>query len=125
MSEQMEQEPGPNLTLLKWVVGVLGFLIVLFAVVIAVTIYKRMTATDTSEMSTEASVAPAIKAAQAVFGDVRVPIPDDMDVISLTASENRLFVMLGTEGAARLILVVDVNSGEVLGALNLEKDGIQ
>lgn len=125
MSEQMEQEPRPNLTLLKWIVGVLGFLIVLFVVVIAVTIYKRMTATDTAEMVTNSSVPQPVGKPYAAFGDKRIPIPDDMDVISLTASESRLYVMLGTEGAARLILVVDAATGDVVGALNLEKDGIQ
>ncbi|USG62722.1 hypothetical protein NBZ79_06995 [Sneathiella marina] len=125
MSDQMEQEPGPNLTLLKWVVGVLGFLIILFVVVIAVTIYKRMTATDTTEMVMGSTEQPAVGQTYAAFGDKRIPVPDDMDVISLTASESRLFVMLGTEGAARLILVVDVATGDVVGALNLEKDGIQ
>jgi hypothetical protein len=125
MSEQMEQEPGPSLTLLKWIVGVLGFLIILFVVVIAVTIYKRMTATDTTEMVTSSPAQPAVGKSYAAFGDKRIPIPDDMDVISLTASESRLYIMLGTEGAARLILVVDVETGDVIGALNLEKDGIQ
>jgi hypothetical protein len=132
MSDQSEQNPGPNITLLKWIVSILGVLIVIFAAVIAVTIYQRMTATDTAKapvesqpVSTMTSSNNDVGAALIQFGDVRVPLPDDMDVISLTASGERLFIVLGTEGAARLILVVSLLDGKTLGALNLERDGIQ
>lgn len=127
MSDHSDQDPGPNLTLLKWVVGILGFLIVLFAGIIAVTIFARLTATETETppMENEGALPASRGAPLAVFGDIRLPIPDDMDVLALTPSQERLFVTLGTEGAARLILVVSLNDGRVLGSFNLEKDGIQ
>ena len=48
-----------------------------------------------------------------------------MDVLSLSSGQDRLFLTLGTEGAARLILVISLKDGKVLGSFNLEKDGIQ
>ncbi|WP_288902585.1 hypothetical protein [uncultured Sneathiella sp.] len=127
MSEKPSENSGPNLTLLKWIVGVLGALIILFATVIAVTIYKRMTAMETKSepAQQEKTISVSGKMSLAKFGDIRLPIPDDMDVISLTPSSERLFVTVGTEGAARLILVVSLEDGSVLGSFNLEKDGIQ
>ena len=129
MSEKPSENSGPNLTLLKWIVGVLGVLIILFATVIAVTIYKRMTAMETKSVpETQDTMVPKAAGGKATlneFGDIRLPIPDDMDVISLTPSRERLFVTVGTEGAARLILVISLDDGRVLGSFNLEKDGIQ
>lgn len=125
MSEQSDQTPGPNITLLKWIVGILGILIIILAVVIAVTIYKRLTATDDTEtvVETEALVSGGRKMAH--FGDIRVPIPEDMDVISLTAGDDRLFMVFGTEGVARIVLVISLMDGEVLGTLTLGREGIQ
>ncbi|WP_339630593.1 hypothetical protein [uncultured Sneathiella sp.] len=131
MSDQTDPEPGPNLTLLKWIVGILGFLIVLFAGIIGVTIFMRLTATETDslidepKMAQEAEINRGKGSDVAAFGDIRLPIPDDMDVISLSPGPERLFITLGTEGAARLILVIRLNDGKVLGSFNLEKDGIQ
>lgn len=129
MSEKAPEKSGPNLTLLKWIVGILGVLIVLFATVIAVTIYKRMTAMETkSSPEMQDAMLPKVTGGRVTlekFGDIRLPIPDDMDVISLTPSSERLFVTVGTEGAARLILVISLDDGSVLGSFNLDKDGIQ
>ncbi|MCF8468742.1 MAG: hypothetical protein K9G33_15185 [Sneathiella sp.] len=126
MADHPEQEPAPNLTVLKWVVGILGFLIVLFAGIIAVTIFMRLTATETKEPPVASVISePARGGTLTTFGDIRVPIPDDMDVIELSGAGDRLFLTLGTEGAARLILVVSLTDGTILGTLNLEKDGIQ
>ena len=128
MSEEPSENSGPNFTLLKWIVGVLGVLIILFATVIAVTIYKRMTAMETKpapEMPDTMLPKTSGTSPLAEFGDIRLPIPDDMDLISLTPSNDRLFVTVGTEGAARLILVISLDDGSVLGSFNLERDGIQ
>ncbi|MCC3305456.1 hypothetical protein [Sneathiella sp. HT1-7] len=128
MSEEPSENSGPNFTLLKWIVGVLGVLIILFATVIAVTIYKRMTAMETKpapEMPDTMLSKTSGTSPLAEFGDIRLPIPDDMDLISLTPSNDRLFVTVGTEGAARLILVISLDDGSVLGSFNLERDGIQ
>ena len=129
MSDKAPENSGPNLTLLKWIVGILGVLIILFATVIAVTIYKRMTAMETkSAPEKQAAMFPKVTGGNVTleeFGDIRLPIPEDMDVISLTPSSERLFVTVGTEGAARLILVISLNDGRILGSINLEKDGIQ
>ncbi|MAZ04557.1 MAG: hypothetical protein CMN56_15595 [Sneathiella sp.] len=131
MSDQIDPDPGPNLTLLKWIVGILGFLIVLFAGIIGVTIFMRLTATETEtvvgepKMAEQAEVGTAQSGGVAAFGDIRLPIPDDMDLLSLTSGQERLFLTLGTEGAARLILVISLKDGKVLGSFNLEKDGIQ
>ena len=57
MSDQTDPEPGPNLTLLKWIVGILGFLIVLFAGIIGVTIFMRLTATETDSLIDEPKMA--------------------------------------------------------------------
>lgn len=128
MSDEAPENSGPNLTLLKWIVAILGVLIVLFATVIAVTIYKRVTATETESAPEKQATPLARKGSQgplAEFGDIRLPIPDDMDVINLTPAQERLFVTVGTEGAARLILVISLEDGRVLGSINLDKDGIQ
>ena len=131
MSDQTDPEPGPNLTLLKWIVGILGFLIVLFAGIIGVTIFMRLTATETEtvvgepKMAEQAEVGTVQGGDVAAFGDIRLPIPDDMDLLSLSSGSERLFLTLGTEGAARLILVISLKDGKVLGSFNLEKDGIQ
>ena len=126
MSDHPEQDPVPNHAVLKWVVGILGFLIVLFAGIIAVTIFMRLTATETKEpLVTSVISEPSRGGTLATFGDIRVPIPDDMDVIELSGAGDRLFLTLGTEGAARLILVVSLTDGKILGTFNLEKDGIQ
>ena len=95
MSDQTDPEPGPNLTLLKWIVGILGFLIVLFAGIISVTIFMRLTATETDslidepKMAQEAEINRGKGSDVAAFGDIRLPIPDDMDVISLSPGPER------------------------------------
>lgn len=128
MSEKAPEKSGPNLTLLKWIVGILGVLIVLFATVIAVTIYKRMTAMETKpapEMPDTMLSKTSRASTLSEFGDIRLPVPDGMELISLTPSNDRLFVTIGIEGAARLILVISLDDGSVLGRFNLEQDGIQ
>ena len=124
MSEQSGQSPGPNLALLKWIVGILGVLIVIFTVVLAVTIFSRLTATDSDDTSAEMS-AGAGGGKHAQIGDIRVPLPEDFDVISLTAANERLFMILGSEGVARVILIISLKNGEILGTLTLGREGIQ
>lgn len=132
MKNDPDVEPGPNITLLKWIVGILGFLIILFIGIIGVTLYNRMTAPKSvnppaaSEIPQPAPQGVTAGAGAAAiglrdFGDIAVAIPEDMDVISLTSDGARMFLTLGTEGAARRILVFSLADGHQLGSFSLDR----
>ncbi|WP_373087489.1 hypothetical protein [Sneathiella sp.] len=125
MTENREPQSEPNHAVLKWIVGVLGALIVLFVVVIGVTIFQRLTATDTTTSETSRPLAePATTETHlAELGDIKVSIPADMEIIDLSASNDRLFLILGADGMTQRILVISLSDGSVLGTLNLDKDG--
>jgi|TARA_R100000005_G_scaffold96680_3_gene85985 hypothetical protein len=134
MTDEPDYEPGPNLTLLKWIVGILGFLIILFVGIIGVTLYMRITGSESANppaTAEESRPAPAtvVEGSGLVplsgFGDVAIQVPEDMDVISLTSDGARMFLTLGTEGTARRILVYSLADGRELGRFILDRAIVQ
>jgi hypothetical protein len=97
---------------LKWVVSILGVLLVLAMITtVAGVIYK-------ARHSATASGQGAGTAGQASggFGNASLPIPSACQVASATASGDRLIVVTsGPADQCRLILVADLKSGRLIG----------
>ncbi|GLQ06363.1 hypothetical protein [Sneathiella chinensis] len=128
----MTEEEVPNTTFLKWVVIILGILIIGVASLIGVTIYKRATsAVETAEQAEKAvsvvpvpatpAVAPPAETPVAAFGNIPVSAPAGLTLVSVEASGNRLLLQFAdAEGIVRQIAVVDYAEGKVLGTISID-----
>lgn len=102
-----------RMRVLKWVVSVLGLLLVLAMVTtIAGVIYKARHATPAS-----AQIGGSfIPAAPSGFGTASLPLPAGCQVASTSTSVDRLIIVTSGPGdACRLILVADLRTGKLIG----------
>ncbi|WP_025899258.1 hypothetical protein [Sneathiella glossodoripedis] len=112
----MTEEDVPNTTFLKWVVAILGILIIGVASAIGVILYKRATAA--SDKSADQAEIPAVisPAPASEFGTVDVKIPGDMPVLDIAEAGRFLYVTYGTEDEEpRGVIVLDAGAGKVMG----------
>lgn len=131
MDNVMNDTPGPNIALMKWIVIILGILIVVFTAVIGVKMYTILTATDEAGASDvqhaassgPASSVPASSTEMAAFADLDIPLPENSTIVNMTASENRLFIHVQSDARGREILVIDALKGEVTGRIRLTPSG--
>ncbi len=124
MADVMTEEDAPNTTFLKAVVIILGFLIIGVACLIIFTIYKRaMTPSIDAEISaTPVPDQAASNARSKYFGDVEINVPAGLSPIDVSSSGNKAVVTYGTaENKPVMIVVIDLNSGEVLGRITVKK----
>jgi hypothetical protein len=109
----MSEQAGPNIRVLKRVVIVLGMLIVIsFAVVIwgVVRDSEPMMSGETAE--TMAAVAP-----RGGFGEVNVAVPSGSRLVEVTADGERGLLRMRLRDGSDKVIIVDLGTGEVLGAL--------
>lgn len=124
----MTEEDVPNTTFLKWVVSVLGILIVGVAVVLIVTVYKRMenTAENTAENATEntAGSTPAMATEVPVtgsFGTLEIPTQKDLQVQDIKQSNDNVLVIYGdADRTPRKIIVLNPTTGKIVGQVILK-----
>ncbi|WP_169569923.1 hypothetical protein [Sneathiella limimaris] len=112
----MTEEDIPNTTFLKWVVAILGILIIAVASAIGVILYKRATKATSEMMSeTPAPQAPISQAGEP-FGVMALTLPEGAKVIRTEVASGRIVVSYGT-GPLDIsgIYILDVASGAVLG----------
>ena len=124
MAEVMTEEDVPNTTFLKWVVIILGILIIGVASAIGIILYKRATKDVAEpEKATLQIPSPVVSSVPAVkFGDIQLAPPADMSAIGVTSSGDRLLVTYGPDAASpRLVIVIRQQTGEVLGRIILQK----
>ncbi len=116
----MTEEDVPNTTFLKWVVSILGILIVGVAVILIVTIYKRTANTsENTEISQQSEV--SVPTVSDSYGTVEIPPQSGMKVLDIKQSEGNLLIIYGDlEGAPRKIIVIDPNSGATVGQIVLK-----
>lgn len=120
----MTEEEVPDTTFLKWVVIILGVLIIAVAIAIGVILYKRATklAEKVSEPEIPRPSGTVNSLPNQVFGDVTVTVPDGFVALSVTASDNRLLITYGdNEGLPKMIVVIEQNTGKTLGRISLGK----
>ncbi len=115
----MSDKPGPNIALLKWIVIVLGILIVVFASVIGVKMYQLMTAGPDVEESKVTMPAISMPKTAASFKDMNIKIPAGAEVLQMVAGPDRLYLHIGNGGEATEVYVVDVSGGTLLGRIKL------
>ncbi len=124
MAEVMTEEDVPNTTFLKWVVIILGILIIGVASAIGIILYKRATADVAEpEKAVVQEISPTVSSVPSVkFGDVQLEAPAGMSAIGVTSSGGRLLVTYGPDPVSpRLVIVVRQQTGEVLGRITLQK----
>lgn len=56
-------------------------------------------------------------ASPAAFGDLRLPLPPGCSIADMAVAGQRLFVRIGPDGACARIVVIDANTGNVLGTV--------
>jgi len=120
----MTEEQAPNTTFLKWVVIILGILILGVAGLIIVTIYKRALTPSIEDTVNEIPVPETLEKAlsAAKFGDVLLDVPEGMKIVNVSGAGNRILVTYGiSESQLHGVLVVHAISGEVLGQIRLKK----
>jgi len=102
-----------RMRVLKWVVSILGILLVLAMVTTVVgVIYKAQHATPASPQI----IANTAATTPAGFGAMSLPMPSGCQVASATASGDRLIIVTSGPGdACRLLLVVDLKTGKLIG----------
>lgn len=114
----MTEEDVPNTTFLKWVVTILGIMIVGVAVAIGVIMYQQaMATTETADVSDVAEVPVLTPGAKAVaFGSVNVSLPDNMVVTQTAYDAGRIILTYGSDEAdIQGMIVLDATSGVILG----------
>lgn len=120
----MTEEQAPNTTFLKWVVIILGILILGVAGLIIVTIYKRAL-TPSVEATVEEIPVPAVHkktSSLAKFGKVLLEAPAGMEIVNVSNWGERILVTYGLGPTQpRGIFVVHAGTGDVLGQISLKK----
>ena len=114
----MTEEDVPNTTFLKWVVTILGIMIVAVAVAIGVILYQRaMATTEPADVSGAAEVPVLTTGAKAAaFGSVHVTLPDNMVVTQTAYDTGRIVLTYGSDEAdIQGMIVLDATTGVVLG----------
>lgn len=112
---------------LKALVIIMGVLIVVGTTVVVVTIYNRMNPPGEGVVGA-ATTAPAPAPVQAPvpvpsplaeFAPASVPVPDGCRVVEMVPAGERLLLRLGSIPRCNRILVLDLNSGRLLGSIDL------
>ena len=88
---------------------IMGVLIVVGLVVVVVTIANRMGSGN----------ATAGRAVAAPFAGVDLPIPAGCEVKETTTADDRLILRLGSGERCNQLLIVDMDTGKLLGTLRL------
>jgi hypothetical protein len=113
--QQVEEaaQLAQRMRVLKWVVIVLGVLLVLAMITtVAGVIYKARHASNASN-TMGASAMPG------GFGQSSIALPKDCQITSATASGDRLIIVTtGPLDTCRLILVTDLKTGRLLGQID-------
>ncbi|HVI87096.1 MAG TPA: hypothetical protein VM659_02285 [Dongiaceae bacterium] len=107
-----------RMRVLKWVVSVLGILLVLAMITtVAGVIYKaRHNAAAGGTAGNGQGATAAAGQAGGGFGTASLPIPPACQISSATASGDRLIIVTsGPADQCRLILVADLKSGRLVG----------
>ena len=108
-----------RMRVLKWVVSILGLLLVLAMITTVVgVIYKARHASPASTSYLPSSNLTAVPTAPG-FGTASLPLPAGCQIASATASGDRLIIIAGGAGdACRLMLVADLRTGKLVGQFN-------
>ena len=120
----MTEEDVPNTTFLKWVVSVLGILIVGVAVVLIVTIYKRMENTAENAAENTAKSSPSMASEGPVigsFGTLEIPTQKGLQVQNIMQSDDNVLVIYGDmDRTPRKIIVLNPKTGKIVGQVVLK-----
>ncbi|MEP3247205.1 MAG: hypothetical protein ABJN40_10270 [Sneathiella sp.] len=120
----MTEEEVPNTTFLKWVVIILGILIVGVASAIGVILYKRAVADEPAAISqAKTQEIPSSQQMPAKeYGVIDIDAPEGMSAIGVSNSEDRLLVVYGPDASSpRVVIVVQQQTGKILGRINVQK----
>lgn len=99
---------------MKWIVAVLGVLIVLAFTILLVEVGRRMF-TPKPGAPEPSSVRPTPDAQPRLFGEIDVRIPAGARVESVTAAGDRMIAHVRTREGVSLGYVIDATTGLVLG----------
>ncbi len=120
----MTEEEVPNTTFLKWVVIILGILIVGVACAIGVILYKRAISDEPAAISQGESqeISSSRQVPAKEYGVIDINAPEGMSAIGVSNSENRLLIVYGPDTSSpRVVIVVQQQTGKILGRINLQK----
>lgn len=111
----MTEEDVPNTTFLKWVVAILGILIIAVASAIGVILYKRATKTMTAdEVPQVEQKVTSVSAGD--FGEVNVSVPDGYELANSMIDNGKLvLVYVNAEEEKETVYVLNLRDGSVTG----------
>lgn len=101
---------------LKILVVIMGVLIVISMGLLGWGIYSRLARRSIPEHETPP---PATVRPSGHFGEVRVDMPAGCTVVEMRPHADRLYLRTGPTGLCERIIVLDANSGRVLGTVIL------
>lgn len=117
----MTEEDVPNTTFLKWVVVILGIMIVGVAASIGIIVYKKAVGADEETIPVVQSPERPMVSPASAYGEIVVPLPEGMSVISTTEQGNQIYLTYGTDEAdLQGIIVLNAVRGVVVGRFVFE-----
>ncbi|MFC3226934.1 DUF6476 family protein [Marinibaculum pumilum] len=112
-AEEDQDEGGPNLALLKWIVIGLGVLIVIGLGVVVVTVANRMG--GSSATATDPVRLPA------AFGRAAIQAGPETEIVDANAGGDVILLTLRAPGRPDSVVVLDAATGQERGRLELER----
>ena len=105
--------------MLKGIVILLGIAIVVVLAAIVVTVVQRAGQVIESDMPVVATPQSVETTIQSI-GDRSIEIPAGAEVVGMVMSGDRIVLRLAREGAADVLLVLDLSTGRRLGRITLD-----
>ncbi len=112
---------------LKFIVILLGLLIVCGVALLGYGFFKKSTQPDWKPFAGSERPAPTTtppipeykrKGPPPVFGDIKLDIPPLCHIASIQSERQRLYVSLGPVGICNRIIVIDIADGRILGTIS-------
>ena len=114
-AEEDQDEGGPNLALLKWIVIGLGILIVIGLGVVVVTVANRMGGGSGGTAATDPVRLPA------AFGRAMIQAGPETEIVDANAGGEVILLTLRAPGRPDSVVVLDAATGQERGRLELER----
>jgi hypothetical protein len=114
---------------LKFIVILLGLLIVCGVALLGYGFYKKTSEPDWKLFNDPPPPAPSIaplvpsgktKGPLPVFGDVKITVPKDCFIRTARPEGKRLYVILGPKETCGRVIVVDITDGRTLGTVSTD-----
>jgi hypothetical protein len=108
------------MAMLKTLVVVMGFMIIAGVGLLGYGIYQKANNPDFTFFSTEPETTAA-EPAKTGLGDVSVSLPQGCSIVDMRPDGQRLFLRIGPSGPCERVVVIDLDSGAVMGTVTVDR----